>query len=348
MFNFKILVVGGPSVGKTSIIIRLFGGEFPDVYQPTVGFVVYPTSFNVSNREYGVDIWDVGSNILTSIKDRDFIMTDDVKGVIFVFDMGNSLSLGVLDKWYNLLAEYLPFDIPKILLAHKADSPVWAVPPKLIDRYVEKAGISDWFLTVGNPLYGDYASQRGSGAHQRTPADAMQTLLKRILHYESMFSQQKQQRSLIDDLNPLLPPLRIECTDETELVLSLSDLCTLPSGRSTAENERESNETLSTDTGWQHFAGVMSRVDAETLLEGRNTGSFLVRQSDQSDGYRVTIKNHVGDIVHVPVKVEDNFLRVGRLELRETRYQTLADALAALELYPTFGLRFDSSTMASV
>jgi small GTP-binding protein len=177
----KILIVGGQSVGKSTIVSRILGTEFHKSYIPT-------KVYNIHNYEFGptsdgnrkIELWDVGSDLKNSCYDLFVKISQDVSGVVAVFDKSNKLSFDEIDQWMCLLHTWIPNNIPKLLLAHKADIQKWCVDTKYLDMFVKDGYFIDWFLTVGHPEFGDYDSRRGYGARQRTPTEVINLLLKRI------------------------------------------------------------------------------------------------------------------------------------------------------------------------
>ena len=60
--NFKIIVVGEKSVGKTSLILREIKGDFISVIPKTQNIEFYSKTVSIKDDEIALQIWDtVGS-----------------------------------------------------------------------------------------------------------------------------------------------------------------------------------------------------------------------------------------------------------------------------------------------
>jgi len=122
-YRLKIVVVGEPDVGKTSLIKNFVEGAFPKDYIPTIGanFFVKNVFFKANNDEYDckLGIWDVAGQIAWSAMRMQYY-----KGADGVFVMGDLMNPKTFDKikefWIKDIRDCLP-EIPIILLANKAD-----------------------------------------------------------------------------------------------------------------------------------------------------------------------------------------------------------------------------------
>jgi small GTP-binding protein len=113
--NFKVLLVGDPNVGKSSLIRRLLLGEFDEDYRATVGVDLSAAVIELPNRGPVIlTIVDLGgqkefSNLRTHYyKDAHF--------AILVYDISNRDSFEALPNWYDGMALALN-------RAHRAISP---------------------------------------------------------------------------------------------------------------------------------------------------------------------------------------------------------------------------------
>ncbi|MHA1556588.1 MAG: ADP-ribosylation factor-like protein [Candidatus Heimdallarchaeota archaeon] len=91
----KIVVLGNPNVGKTSIIQRYVHNEFKTKYYATLGFNIYTRYIDISEKKVGLSIWDV--------------------------DVSRPETIKSLTTWNEKLAQVTNRKIPKIILFNKID-----------------------------------------------------------------------------------------------------------------------------------------------------------------------------------------------------------------------------------
>ncbi|MFX0195548.1 MAG: Rab family GTPase [Candidatus Hodarchaeota archaeon] len=58
--NLKIVVVGEPAVGKTSLTSRYTTGEFRETYTVTIGMNFFRKNMQINEREVRIQFWDTG------------------------------------------------------------------------------------------------------------------------------------------------------------------------------------------------------------------------------------------------------------------------------------------------
>ncbi|MHA1300730.1 MAG: Rab family GTPase [Candidatus Helarchaeota archaeon] len=119
-YQLKMVVVGDPAVGKTSIIRRFADDKFEDDYKHTIGadFNVKVIEFPESKRNAVLTVWDIGGHERFEIIRR-YYYEGSHAGLI-VFSLTNKESFKSVTNWYNDLRQYLK-NIPIILIANKKD-----------------------------------------------------------------------------------------------------------------------------------------------------------------------------------------------------------------------------------
>lgn len=112
----KVILVGDPAVGKSSLRKSLNGGEFSDAYRETIGI-------DFSRLHIGrvdVSIWDIKGQTQDVLPPIYNIYTRDLSAVIYCFDQSNRQSFfNVLRKRHVLRGIIKP--CIEILVATKID-----------------------------------------------------------------------------------------------------------------------------------------------------------------------------------------------------------------------------------
>ena len=112
---FKIVLIGDPAVGKTSIQRNYFGQSFQDTYIQTLG-----ADFAV--KKVGEDtfqIWDLAGQINYDIFRKQYFR--GTKGAIIVYDVSDKKSLRNINFWYDEVLSILDYEIPVTVVGNKID-----------------------------------------------------------------------------------------------------------------------------------------------------------------------------------------------------------------------------------
>jgi small GTP-binding protein len=152
-YMFKIIILGDPAVGKTSLIKRYTEGVFSESYSKTIGcdFLVKTLEFDFGNLI--MNIWDIAGD--SRFEHLLPIYLKDADACIFVFDISNTLSLIHIENWKKKLYETLSDNnrnenIPYIIIGNKSDlkaeiSKKKRITEKEINRILPKEKKEDFF-----------------------------------------------------------------------------------------------------------------------------------------------------------------------------------------------------------
>lgn len=124
-YSYKLVVVGDPSVGKTSLIRRYADKKFDASYLPTIG-----ADFTIKKLEFQKDantiqqvtlaIWDMGGHVrFRRIRDHYYL---DSSAAFVVFDLSRKETFENLQTWLSEI-ESRCGTIPIVILANKNDLP---------------------------------------------------------------------------------------------------------------------------------------------------------------------------------------------------------------------------------
>lgn len=116
--EFKLVMVGDGSVGKTTFVKRHVTGEFDKVYKPTKGVEVTSIVYYTNHGPIRFNIWDTaGQEKLGKLRECYYIGADCA---IIMFDLTTRTSYNNVPKWYKDLTKICE-SIPIVLVGNKAD-----------------------------------------------------------------------------------------------------------------------------------------------------------------------------------------------------------------------------------
>jgi len=121
---FKVVIIGDPAVGKTSLLTRFSTNKFEKKYLPTVGVNITKEQLEVENpmgKEVVVNLmmWDVAGQPQFYMLHRPYFNGAD--GMILVFDVTRSSSFSNIKNWYQTAVKYGLSGIPRLLVGNKID-----------------------------------------------------------------------------------------------------------------------------------------------------------------------------------------------------------------------------------
>lgn len=112
--EFKVVLVGEGSVGKTTLVKRHMTGEFDTKYTATVGVEVHPLRFHTNVGPVTLNVWDCsGQEKFGGLRQGYYAQAD---AAILMFSLDSNLSLKGISAYYRELK-----DVPKVLVGNKCD-----------------------------------------------------------------------------------------------------------------------------------------------------------------------------------------------------------------------------------
>ena len=157
--QYKILLIGDPAAGKSSIVSRYVHQVFSTGYKVTIG-----VDFSLKVLHYDdstsvrLQIWDIGGQDKSGTMTR--VYFKEARGALIVFDVTRPSTFESVQRWKADLDSkvFLPNGdhIPAVLLANKCDLANQKTLELLdkLDDYCQKNGFVGWFRTSAKEGYG--------------------------------------------------------------------------------------------------------------------------------------------------------------------------------------------------
>jgi len=116
--RLKILLVGDPGVGKTSLMTRYVNGKFDDNCATTIGVEFKEKIIIINSIKYIITVLDTPGQVRYQSITRSYFRS--VQGFFIVFDLTDIDSFNNLENWIKIIKEVV--EEPNIIiLANKVD-----------------------------------------------------------------------------------------------------------------------------------------------------------------------------------------------------------------------------------
>lgn len=147
---FKVIIIGDPTVGKTSFVQRYVQDSFRRDYKGTVGVDFALKILKWSDSEtIKLQLWDIAGQERFTWMTR--VYYKDAQGCIIMFDLTNRSSFLNTLKWKKDVDSKCTLDdgspIPCMLLANKCDLPHRQVDQLEIERLYKEHNFTGWTET---------------------------------------------------------------------------------------------------------------------------------------------------------------------------------------------------------
>jgi small GTP-binding protein len=116
---YKIVTLGEPAVGKTSLVTKYVTGRFERDYRRTLGIDISTYDAQLDDRLFKLLIWDLaGQDIFVDLRTR---YCQGASGGIVVFDLTRPQTLESVPNWVRAVRDAVGDDTVLFLLGNKAD-----------------------------------------------------------------------------------------------------------------------------------------------------------------------------------------------------------------------------------
>ena len=119
ILKYKVLLLGPPAVGKTSLWDRFINKSFKEDYAMTIGVQVSTKEITFRNAIVKLSIWDIGGQ--ARFKDLRKNYYFGTQGALLIFDLTRQETLSQLEDWIREVKERLEYNIPFVLIGNKLD-----------------------------------------------------------------------------------------------------------------------------------------------------------------------------------------------------------------------------------
>ena len=140
---YKIIVIGDPMVGKTSLLNKYASNKFEEIYMPTIGANITKQSLVLDGIKFSLMIWDIAGQ-------KDFYQIyksyfNGTNGIIIVYDITRKITFENIDNWLNECLDNGVAHNPIVLVGNKLDLSE--------SRVIEESVAIDKARSIGAPYF---------------------------------------------------------------------------------------------------------------------------------------------------------------------------------------------------
>ncbi|CAG9311964.1 unnamed protein product [Blepharisma stoltei] len=117
--KIKIVIIGAPTVGKSSLMKRFCDGTFTFSIGPTIGLAERTINIRIHDKDILLNIWDTAGQENFRVVNK--LYYKNTSGAIIVFDVTKRESFNDLDWWIKDLTDNAPPNLKNFLVGNKID-----------------------------------------------------------------------------------------------------------------------------------------------------------------------------------------------------------------------------------
>ncbi len=119
-FTFKLVLLGDPAVGKTSLVLRYVNNTFSEHYISTIGADFLIKDLELFGAPIRLMLWDLGGDLAWEHIRARYMQGSD--GVILVFDVSRKFDLEFyISHWLQEIRDFIGEKTPVIIVGNKID-----------------------------------------------------------------------------------------------------------------------------------------------------------------------------------------------------------------------------------
>lgn len=149
--QFKVILIGDGTVGKTSLIRRFVDDSFGETYKQTVGVDFFSKRLELpGDVKVTLQIWDIGGQSIGGKMIHNYVAGSHA--VLLCYDVTNHESFADLEDWYRVVRQsYKKQPMPLcVLVANKCDlgMHLCAVSAERHNQFADEAGLVSYRLSA--------------------------------------------------------------------------------------------------------------------------------------------------------------------------------------------------------
>jgi small GTP-binding protein len=142
---YKVIFLGDPAVGKTSLIKKYIDKNYEERYLPTIGVSITKKQVEYAGKKFTIMFWDIAGQPQFYLLHK--VYYNGANGAVLIFDLTRSHTLMNLKNWYSELVKYQLQNIPIVIVGNKSDLQGKSVIEPQINHLAEQLGVSHTFMT---------------------------------------------------------------------------------------------------------------------------------------------------------------------------------------------------------
>jgi len=145
--NYKFVLIGDSSVGKTNLLTQYVDGKTSENFISTIGIEFkYKTIEFKDGRKIRMQIWDTSGQEKFKALTKNYFRGVDV--ALFVFDVTNKASFDNIQEWLNLYDDINGKNSIRILIGNKIDKENRVVNKKDLEDFAQQNGLTPFEISV--------------------------------------------------------------------------------------------------------------------------------------------------------------------------------------------------------